>query len=90
MTDRFRALHIALELLIAVGCSFVPSGARAQAQLFFVDGEPGNRQAYYSQTLTAIPSFIAVWLRLRTGSVLLPVLLHNLGNSMSFINGKPG
>lgn len=40
--------------------------------------------------LTAIPSFIAVWLRLRTGSVLLPVLLHNLGNSMSFIMGKPG
>jgi membrane protease YdiL (CAAX protease family) len=33
--------------------------------------------------LTALPSFIAVWLRLRTGSVLLPVLLHNFGNSIS-------
>jgi uncharacterized protein len=33
--------------------------------------------------LTAIPSFIAVWLRLRTGSLLLPVLLHNFGNSIS-------
>ncbi len=38
--------------------------------------------------LTAIPSIIAVWLRLRTGSVLLPVLLHNFGNSMSFIVGR--
>ncbi len=34
-------------------------------------------------TLTALPSFIAVWLRARTGSLLLPVLLHNLGNSIS-------
>ena len=33
--------------------------------------------------LTALPSFIAVWLRVRTGSLLLPVLLHNFGNSIS-------
>jgi membrane protease YdiL (CAAX protease family) len=33
--------------------------------------------------LTALPSFIAVWLRLRTGSLLLPVLIHNFGNSVS-------
>jgi membrane protease YdiL (CAAX protease family) len=33
--------------------------------------------------LTAIPSLIAVWLRLRTGSLLLPILLHNFGNSIS-------
>lgn len=38
-----------------------------------------------TMALTAIPSFIAVWLRLRTGSLLLPVLLHNLGNSLSLI-----
>lgn len=38
-----------------------------------------------TMALTAIPSFIAVWLRLRTGSLLLPVLLHNFGNSLSFI-----
>ena len=37
-----------------------------------------------TMALTALPSFIAVWLRLRTGSLLLPVLLHNLGNSFSF------
>lgn len=36
-----------------------------------------------TMSLTAIPSFIAVWLRLRTGSLLLPVLLHNFGNSFS-------
>ncbi len=33
--------------------------------------------------LTAIPSFLAVWMRLRTGSILLPVLLHSFGNSIS-------
>ena len=35
--------------------------------------------------LTAIPSFIAVWLRLRTGSLLLPVLAHNFGNAISLL-----
>lgn len=35
--------------------------------------------------LTAIPSLLGVWLRLRTQSLLLPVLLHNFGNSFSFI-----
>lgn len=38
-----------------------------------------------TMSLTAIPSFIAVWLRLRTGSLLLPVLLHNFGNSFSLL-----
>jgi len=38
-----------------------------------------------NMALTAIPSFIAVWLRLRTGSLLLPILLHNLGNTFSFL-----
>ncbi len=32
--------------------------------------------------LTALPSFLAVWLRLRTGSLLLPILVHNFGNSI--------
>jgi membrane protease YdiL (CAAX protease family) len=35
--------------------------------------------------LTAVPSFIAVWLRYRTGSVLLPVLLHNFGNAIGLL-----
>ncbi len=34
--------------------------------------------------LTAGPSLIAVWLRLRTQSILLPVLMHNFGNAASF------
>lgn len=38
-----------------------------------------------TMALTAIPSFIAVWLRRRTGSLLLPVLLHNFGNSSSLL-----
>lgn len=38
-----------------------------------------------TMALTAVPSFIAVWLRLRTGSLLLPILLHNFGNSISLL-----
>lgn len=38
-----------------------------------------------TMALTAIPSFIAVWMRLRTGSLLLPILLHNFGNSFSLL-----
>ena len=35
--------------------------------------------------LTTVPSFMVVWVRLRTGSLLLPVLLHNFGNSFSML-----
>ncbi|OWK32079.1 CPBP family intramembrane glutamic endopeptidase, BDIM_20840 family [Sphingomonas mucosissima] len=35
--------------------------------------------------LTAVPSLIAIWLRLRTGSVLIPVLLHNFGNAIGLL-----
>jgi len=35
--------------------------------------------------LTGLPALIGVWLRLRTGSVLLPILLHNFGNAISLI-----
>jgi membrane protease YdiL (CAAX protease family) len=38
-----------------------------------------------TMALTAIPSLIAVWLRLRTGSLLLPITLHNFGNAVSLI-----
>lgn len=30
--------------------------------------------------LTALPSLVAAWVRLRTGSLLLPILMHNFGN----------
>lgn len=32
--------------------------------------------------LTGGPAFVAVWLRYRTGSILLPILIHNFGNSI--------
>ena len=32
--------------------------------------------------MTAVPALILVWLRERTGSLLLPILLHNFGNSI--------
>ncbi|MFC5343321.1 type II CAAX prenyl endopeptidase Rce1 family protein [Brevundimonas staleyi] len=38
-----------------------------------------------TMALTALPSLIAVWLALRTRSVLLPVLLHNFGNAITLM-----
>jgi membrane protease YdiL (CAAX protease family) len=35
--------------------------------------------------LTALPSFIAVWVRYRTASLVLPVVLHNFGNAIGLI-----
>ena len=35
--------------------------------------------------LTAVPSLLGVWLRLRTGSLLLPILLHNFGNAIDLL-----
>ena len=34
---------------------------------------------------TFIPSLLAVWIRLRTGSLLLPVLLHSAGNTLPLV-----
>lgn len=50
-------------------------------------GFSDGRFAFDAMTmaLTMLPAFIAIWLRLRTGSVLLPVLLHNFGNSLSLL-----
>lgn len=39
-----------------------------------------------TMALTSLPAFIAIWLRLRTGSLLLPVLLHNFGNSFALVD----
>jgi membrane protease YdiL (CAAX protease family) len=35
-----------------------------------------------TMAFTAIPSVLAVWLRYRTGSLVLPIVLHNFGNSI--------
>lgn len=38
-----------------------------------------------TMALTAVPSFLAVWLVLRTRSLLLPVLMHNFGNAIMLL-----
>lgn len=38
-----------------------------------------------TMALTALPSALAVWLRLRTRSVLLAILMHNFGNSITLL-----
>jgi hypothetical protein len=38
-----------------------------------------------TMALTALPAFIGVWLRLRTGSLLLPILMHNFGNAITML-----
>ena len=38
-----------------------------------------------TMALTALPSFIGVWLRLRTGSLLLPIVMHNFGNVITML-----
>ncbi len=65
-------------------------GAVLSCFLFGMDHAFGFSDGHFSfdaitMVLTAIPSLIAVWIRLRTGSLLLPVLLHNFGNSFSLL-----
>lgn len=38
-----------------------------------------------TMALTAVPSVLAVWMRLRTGSLVLPVLLHSAGNAIPLL-----
>lgn len=49
----------------------------------YTDGQFSFDPLY--MVLTALPSFIGVWLRLRTGSVLLPIVMHNFGNAISLL-----
>lgn len=65
-------------------------GAALSCALFGMDHAFGFSDGHFSfdaitLALTALPSFLAVWLRMRTGSLLLPVLLHNFGNSFSLL-----
>jgi hypothetical protein len=60
-------------------------GALLPCLLFGMAHAFGYSQGQFSfdaltMALTALPSLIAVWVRLRTGSVLLPVVMHNFGN----------
>lgn len=52
------------------------------AHAFGYSAEDGFSFDALTMALTAIPSFLAVWLRERSGSVLLPVVVHNFGNSI--------
>ncbi len=38
-----------------------------------------------TMAVTALPSFIAVWIRYRSGSVVLPIVMHNFGNSIPLL-----
>jgi membrane protease YdiL (CAAX protease family) len=65
-------------------------GAALSCRLFglthafgFSDGQYAFDPIYMA--LTAIPAFIGVWLRLRTGSLLLPIVMHNFGNAVSML-----
>jgi membrane protease YdiL (CAAX protease family) len=49
----------------------------------FSDG--GYRFDPLIMLLTAGPSLLAVWLALRTRSVLIPILLHNFGNAITLL-----
>ena len=61
--------------------------ARALFSLAHAFGFANGRFAFDAATmaLIALPALIAVWLRLRTGSVLLPVVLHKFGNSVALV-----
>lgn len=48
-------------------------------------GQDGFSIDLITMALTALPSLVAVWLRLRTGSLLLPVVLHNFGNAITML-----
>jgi membrane protease YdiL (CAAX protease family) len=52
----------------------------AHAFAWTAEGGVSFEPVYF--TLTAVPSLLAVWMRERTGSLLIPILAHNLGNSL--------
>ena len=62
-------------------------GAIVSCALFGLAHAFGFRSGHFqfdplTMLLTGGPSLIAVWLALRTRSVLLPILLHNFGNAI--------
>lgn len=38
-----------------------------------------------TMALTALPAVLGVWLRLRTGSLVMPIVLHNFGNAIPLL-----
>jgi uncharacterized protein len=87
-------------LLVALGRAFAGRirvldvdwglGAILSCALFglahaFGYGDGGFSFDPLTMALTAVPSLIAVWLALKTRSLLLPVLLHNFGNAVMML-----
>jgi uncharacterized protein len=65
-------------------------GAVISCALFGLDHAFGFSRGGFTfdplyMALTALPSFLAVWVALRTRSLLLPVLMHNFGNTISLL-----
>ncbi|MBL0767591.1 CPBP family intramembrane metalloprotease [Sphingopyxis sp. DHUNG17] len=52
------------------------------AHAFSYSADGGASFDALTMALTAVPSLLVVWLRERTGSLLLPVVMHNFGNSI--------
>ncbi|MEO0500199.1 MAG: CPBP family intramembrane glutamic endopeptidase [Pseudomonadota bacterium] len=75
--------------LRAVGVHWSP-GAALSCLLFglahafsVTDGSPSINMLYF--LLTALPSLLAVWIALRTGSIAIPVFLHSAGNALPLL-----
>ncbi|MCI4589630.1 CPBP family intramembrane metalloprotease [Sphingobium sp. BYY-5] len=65
-------------------------GALLSCALFGLAHGFGYADGHFSidpivMALTALPSLLAVWLRLRTRSLMMPILLHNFGNVISLL-----
>ena len=65
-------------------------GAILSCELFGLAHAFGYSDGHFSfdaltMALTALPSLIAVWLRLRTGSLLVPIFMHNFGNAITML-----
>ena len=74
--SRFRALGIEWGWGALLSCALF---GMAHAFVFEDAGFSFDAMTF---ALTAVPSLILVWMRERTGSLLLPILFHNFGNSI--------
>ncbi|PKP67257.1 MAG: CPBP family intramembrane metalloprotease [Alphaproteobacteria bacterium HGW-Alphaproteobacteria-9] len=64
--------------------AFLTSALFGLAHAFSYDSAEGISFDASIMAMTFIPSFLGVWIRERSGSLLLPILVHNFGNSIFF------
>ena len=74
---RIRALGIDWGWGAVLSCTLF-----GMAHAFGYSADDGFSFDWMTMAVTALPSFLAVWLRERSRSLLLPVVLHNFGNSI--------